>query len=61
MADPAAPLLPPPAVVRDQLARTIRQADLLRSLLRLSVRAAKEHRTAPTAGTEPEDPADRAA
>ena len=35
-------LIPPPPVVRDRLAMLIRQERLLRSLLRLSVRAAEE-------------------
>lgn len=35
-------LIPPPAVVRDRLARNLRENRLLRSLLRLSERAAEE-------------------
>jgi hypothetical protein len=34
-------LIPPPPLVRDRLARTIRECRLLRSLLRLSIRAAE--------------------
>jgi len=34
--------IPPPPVVRDRLARNIREGRLLRALLRLSVRAAEE-------------------
>jgi hypothetical protein len=41
-------MIPPPPVVREKLARHIREGRLLRSLLRLSVRAAEErHRQAP--------------
>jgi hypothetical protein len=41
-------LIPPPPIVREKLARHIRQGRLLRSLLRLSVRAAEErHRPDP--------------
>jgi hypothetical protein len=35
-------LIPPPAVVRQKLARTVREAAVLRSLLRLSVRVAED-------------------
>lgn len=35
-------LIPPPQAVRERLAATIREAQLLRSLLRLSIRAAEE-------------------
>jgi hypothetical protein len=35
-------LIPPPPIVRERLARHIREGRLLRSLLRLSVRAAEE-------------------
>jgi hypothetical protein len=43
-------LIPPPPVVRDRLARNIRERRLLRALLRLSLRAAEERRShsAPT-------------
>ena len=37
-------LIPPPPVVRDRLARNIEERRLLRSLLRLAIRAAKERR-----------------
>jgi hypothetical protein len=37
-------LIPLPPVVRDRLARNIRERRLLRALLRLSVRALEEHR-----------------
>jgi hypothetical protein len=40
-------LIPPPPVVRETLARHIRQGRLLRALLRLSVRAAEERRSQP--------------
>jgi len=41
-------IIPPPPVVREKLARHIREGRLLRSLLRLSVRAAEErHRQKP--------------
>jgi hypothetical protein len=42
-------LIPPPPIVRDRLARSLREARLLRHLLRLAVAAAEErHReTAP--------------
>lgn len=39
-------LIPPPPVVRDRLARNIRERRLLRSLLRLAVRAVEEPRLA---------------
>jgi hypothetical protein len=35
-------LIPPPAVVRERLGMAVREAQWLRSLLRLSVRAAEE-------------------
>lgn len=35
-------LIPPPAIVREKLARNVREARVLRSLLRLSVRIAEE-------------------
>jgi hypothetical protein len=35
-------LIPPPPIVRDRLARNIRERRLLRALLRLSIRAAEE-------------------
>jgi hypothetical protein len=35
-------LIPPPALVREKLARSVREAKLLRSLLRVSVLAAEE-------------------
>jgi hypothetical protein len=35
-------LIPPPPVVREELAACLRQTSLLRRLLRLSVRAAEE-------------------
>ena len=35
-------LIPPPPVVRDRLAACLRQTNLLRRLLRLSVRVAEE-------------------
>jgi hypothetical protein len=37
-------LIPPPPIVRDRLARNIRERRLLRALLRLSIRAAEERR-----------------
>ena len=37
-------LIPPPPLVRERLARNIRERRLLRALLRLSVRAADETR-----------------
>lgn len=37
-------LIPPPKVVRDRLARNLREGDLLRKLLRLSERAAEDRR-----------------
>lgn len=40
-------LIPPPFVVRDRLARNIREARLLRTLLNLSIRAAEERRQYP--------------
>jgi len=47
MSDPDK-LIPPPPVVRDSLARNIRERRLLRSLLRLSVRASEErHQQSP--------------
>jgi hypothetical protein len=36
-------LIPPPPVVREHLARNLRENRLLRSLLRVSERAAEEH------------------
>ena len=36
------PIIPPPPVVRDRLARSLREARLLRRQLRLSVAAAQE-------------------
>jgi hypothetical protein len=42
-------LIPAPAVVRERLAASLRQTNLLRRLLRLSVRAAEEHRRQTTA------------
>jgi hypothetical protein len=39
-------LIPPPAVVREKLSNAVREAQFLRSLLRLSVRAAEERRQA---------------
>lgn len=54
MSEPEA-LVPPPPVVRESLARNIRERRLLRSLLRLSVRVAEECR----AGRQnPRQPAD---
>lgn len=38
---PSADLLPPPGVLRERLARTLRDAEILRALLRLSEREAK--------------------
>lgn len=35
-------LIPPPSVVREKLSNAVREAQFLRSLLRLSVRAAEE-------------------
>ena len=35
-------LIPPPGVVREKLAQSVREAQWLRSLLKLSVRAAEE-------------------
>jgi hypothetical protein len=40
-------LIPSPPVVRDRLARNIRERRLLRSLLRLSVRASEERQQGP--------------
>jgi hypothetical protein len=40
------PIIPPPPVVRDRLARSLRESRLLRRLLRLSVAAAQEKATA---------------
>lgn len=37
-------LIPPPAVVREKLSNAVRDAQYLRSLLRLSVRVAEERR-----------------
>jgi hypothetical protein len=37
-------LIPPPPVVRDRLAQNIKERRLLRSLLRISIRAAEERR-----------------
>jgi hypothetical protein len=37
-------LIPPPAVVRERLARNVREGRLLQSLLRLSLRAAQDRR-----------------
>jgi hypothetical protein len=42
-------LIPPPPIVREKLARHIRQGRLLRALLRLSVRAAEERHRQPPA------------
>jgi hypothetical protein len=42
MAQPDSVLIPPPAAVREQLARNLRENRLLRSLLRLSERAAED-------------------
>lgn len=40
-------LIPPPPIVRERLAQHLREGRLLRSLLRLSIRAAEErHRQA---------------
>jgi hypothetical protein len=51
-------LIPPPGVVREKLAQSVREAQWLRSLLRLSVRAAEErHRVEQaqrTTGTAPQ-------
>jgi hypothetical protein len=47
-------LIPPAPVVRDSLARNIRERRLLRSLLRLSVRAAEERRQEVAVATRPE-------
>jgi hypothetical protein len=38
-------LIPPPALVRDKLGQNIREGRLLRSLYRLSLRAAREEQT----------------
>lgn len=35
-------LIPPPAVVREKLSQNVREGYLLRSLLRVSIRAAEE-------------------
>jgi hypothetical protein len=43
-------LIPPPPVVRERLAHNIREGRLLRSLLRLSLRAAEERREAEQRG-----------
>ena len=40
-------LIPPPPIVRENLARHIREGRLLRALLRLSVRAAEERHRQP--------------
>jgi hypothetical protein len=37
-------LIPPPSVVRDRLARNVREGDLLRRLLRLSEKAVEDRR-----------------
>jgi hypothetical protein len=47
-------VIPPPPVVRDRLARSLREARLLRRLLRLSVAAAQEK--PPANVTEPRQP-----
>src|SRR5262249_22644694 len=51
------PIIPPPPVVRDRLARSLRETRLLRRLLRLSVAAAQEQ-ASPTA-SEPRQTAPR--
>lgn len=49
-------LIPPPPVVRERLARNIKERRLLRSLLRLSVRAAEDRREeGPPTPREPGD------
>jgi len=46
-------IIPPPPIVRDRLARSLREARLLRRLLRLSVAAAEErHREKPVDAPE---------
>ena len=40
-------LIPPPPVIRDRLARNIRERRLLRGLLRLSIKAATDGQDAP--------------
>jgi hypothetical protein len=50
-------LIPPPPVVRDRLARNIKERRLLRSLLRLSIRAAEDRRA--EGSTTPRHEADR--
>jgi hypothetical protein len=42
-------LIPPPPIVRQELARHVREGRLLRALLRLSVRAAEERHQQPRA------------
>jgi hypothetical protein len=44
-------LIPPPPVVRERLASNVREGRLLRSLLRLSLRAAEERRQAEQRGS----------
>ena len=44
-------LFPPPPVVRDQLARNIRERRLLRALLRLSIRVAEDRRQRETSAS----------
>jgi hypothetical protein len=49
-------LIPPPPIVRERLATHIREGRLLRSLLRLSVRAAEERHRPPADAPQPEAP-----
>jgi hypothetical protein len=51
-------LIPPPPVVREKLARHIREGRLLRALYRLSLRAAEE-RHSQNAGHEGPEPSER--
>lgn len=52
-------LIPPPPVVRERLAASLRQANLLRRLLRLSVRAAEERQRPALTAPERQPEADR--
>ena len=54
-------LIPPPPVVRQELAASLRQTNLLRRLLRLSVRAAEERQrqTPDPAAPQPQSEAAR--
>lgn len=59
-AEESGKLIPPPAVVRVELARAAREARRLRSLLKLSVQSEEDRRFLESLSGKPHAPASRA-